>query len=164
MKIILDGFMGSGKTTIGQLLATELQLSFWDLDHLISATAQKSISAIFQDSGEKYFRSLETKALKEVLPKNGVLALGGGTSSLQENRQLLQKDSASVILLEAQNTTLWQRINATATRPLAKSQAQITALKRQRQAYYEQMADLIITTDHCFPKQVVQQIKNTLVI
>ena len=87
MKIVLIGYMASGKSTIGKILAKELNLSFIDLDHYISDREQMSIPEIFNQKGEIYFRKIETKCLLEVLEKEQefILSLGGGTPCYGNN-------------------------------------------------------------------------------
>lgn len=84
MQVILIGFMGSGKTTIGQLLARTLATNHIDLDEFIMQKAQQSITEIFATKGETYFRQLEQLYLKQTLQLPGVLSTGGGTRSLPQ--------------------------------------------------------------------------------
>lgn len=101
MKLILLGYMGSGKSTVGRAVAQKLQIPFLDLDDEISKTENKSISQIFSKKGEIYFRKLESKILKELLESDThfVLALGGGTPCYGQNLQhILDTDATSVYL------------------------------------------------------------------
>lgn len=95
MIVVLMGYMGSGKSTIGKELATILNYSFLDLDHYISEKESQSISELFKTKGEIYFRKKETQYLKELLQtqENLVLALGGGTPCYGDNMKILQAAS-----------------------------------------------------------------------
>ena len=98
MKIILLGYMGSGKTTIGIQLARKLYLNFTDLDEFIEEKEQKSIKEIFKQKGEIYFRKIEHKYLKQFINENEsyVLSLGGGTPCYAGNLDLILKDKKSL--------------------------------------------------------------------
>ena len=89
--IILCGFMGCGKSTIGNLLSKKMGMAFIDLDAYIEKKENKSVSQIFADSGEEYFRQLERDAVKELAYKKSViLATGGGTLTFRENVDVLR--------------------------------------------------------------------------
>jgi len=114
MKIILLGYMGSGKTTVGKKLAKKVYTSFYDLDHYIESREEATISEIFQNKGEIYFRKMEHKYLKEFLEEKDeyVLSLGGGTPCYAGNMNIIlnQKDVQSVYL-QANIPTLKDRIS-----------------------------------------------------
>jgi|SRR5690625_589627 len=112
MKYFLIGYMGSGKTSIGKLLANNLELPFYDLDAYIEKEENLPISEIFKTKGEIYFRNLEHENLKKLLSKNKsmVLALGGGTPCYAGNMERLLKSGTSVYLhypLEVLVDRLW---------------------------------------------------------
>ncbi|UQS82397.1 shikimate kinase [Bombilactobacillus folatiphilus] len=164
MDIVLTGFMGSGKTTIGPLLAQELRLPFFDLDVQIVQLTGCSIVELFED-GENYFRQKEQEVLQKVIKQPGVLALGGGTPTRPSNRELLRHSGAQIILLEAQIQTIWQRLQQTQVqRPLVQTKDQLVALKKQRQKNYQQVANLCVQTDNYTPQQVVKQIAEQVLI
>jgi shikimate kinase len=101
MKVILVGYMGSGKSTVGKLLASKLGVLFYDLDSVIEDIEQLSISNLFEKKGEIYFRKSENKILQQILHKEEsfVLSLGGGTPCYHNNHEmLLQKDVVSIYL------------------------------------------------------------------
>lgn len=113
MKYFLIGYMGSGKTTLGSLLAENLNIPFYDLDGYIVKEEGLSISDIFNTKGEIYFRNLEHKTLKELLAseKDMVLSLGGGTPCYAGNMNLLLKNGTSIYLqypLGALVDRLWE--------------------------------------------------------
>ncbi|MGB5982041.1 MAG: shikimate kinase [Nonlabens sp.] len=98
--IVILGYMGSGKSTIGKNLALKLDLPFVDLDHFIEETEQSTIKKIFENKGAIHFRKLERKALSQILesrePK--VIALGGGTPCYYDNMELIYKNARSIYL------------------------------------------------------------------
>ncbi|HIF14924.1 MAG TPA: shikimate kinase, partial [Bacteroidetes bacterium] len=91
------GFMGSGKTTIGKQLAKKLNYNFIDLDQYIEKALNTSVSSIFSDKGEPYFRDIETSYLKKALElKNSVISLGGGTPCFNNNMDIINVHSKSI--------------------------------------------------------------------
>lgn len=125
MKIILLGYMGSGKTTIGKELASKLYVPFFDLDHYIEQKEGNSIADIFKNKGEIYFRKIEHKYLKEFLAEkdNYILSLGGGTPCYAGNMDVILAESdVRSIYLQANIPTLKERISRNKTkRPLVAS-------------------------------------------
>ena len=120
MKIILLGYMGSGKSTVSKLIAKKLHIEALDLDDYISEKESNSISNIFNNKGEIYFRLKENEYLNELLnsEKSFVLALGGGTPCYANNTGLIKKHANSVYL-KANVHTLFNRLqNETTSRPL----------------------------------------------
>lgn len=148
--IALIGFMGSGKTTVGQLLAERLRFTFKDLDHLLEQKTRRTIPEIFETDGEAVFRALETKILKEELPQHQrvVYGCGGGVSGAAENRQTLRADSQAVWLYSSLKTTL-ERIPA-GTRPLLETGDPVQTardLLNQRLPGYARTADIIVNSE-----------------
>lgn len=137
--IFLLGFMASGKSTIGRVLATRLQVPFIDLDDLIVHRAGKTIGEVIQQKGEPYFRQLETECLQQAIAEQaGVIALGGGAFTQEANRALVAQVGVSV-WLDAPFALCWQRIqNDAVVRPLAPTEAEAHARYQQRIALYEQ--------------------------
>ncbi len=125
MKIILLGYMGSGKTTIGKFLAEKLYLPFFDLDKYIEDKEKNSISEIFKEKGEIYFRKIEHLYLKEFIENNDsyVLSLGGGTPCYAGNMDVIQNNEDILsIYLQASIATLKERLqNNSGKRPLIAS-------------------------------------------
>ena len=114
MKIIILGYMGSGKTTIGIQLARKLFLNFTDLDDFIEEKEQQSIKEIFKQKGEIYFRKIEHKYLKQFINENEsyVLSLGGGTPCYAGNLDLILKDKKSLsFYLRGSIPTLFKRLS-----------------------------------------------------
>src|SRR5262245_61412124 len=106
--IVLIGLRGTGKTTIGQLLAKKLQLPFCDADTELEARAGRTIRDIFASAGENHFRDLEVEVLQDLLDRGpAVIATGGGVVLREKNRKLLRATS-KVVWLTADIETLWQ--------------------------------------------------------
>lgn len=159
--IVLIGFMGVGKTTVGQLLAQNLETDFIDLDQAIEAEEGLKISQIFARFGEAHFRELERRALRRLMldRKKQVIALGGGAYLQDEIRKLCLKES-QVIFLNISWVEWLKRLNKLrSTRPLLKNN-DLTGIKRlydQRLPVYS-TAPIQIKTDGLTPQQVVQKI------
>jgi shikimate kinase len=154
--IYLNGFMASGKSTIGPILANTLGWEFCDLDKVIEEEVGKTIVQIFQDEGEKFFRDKETEVLKKVACKeNVIISLGGGTSVYNNNLEIIKK-TGKVIYLKTSTEALFNRLKFKKDRPLFNKdnivdskenlRLKIFQLLEQRTPFYEQ-ADLIINTD-----------------
>lgn len=160
MQAILVGFMGSGKTTVGQLLAKKLQTSHRDLDALIVEKAGKSIQQIFDDEGEGAFRRLEHAVLKEALTGEGILSTGGGTPIQPANFDLLKASRVPVVLLDVAPETIVQRLSGDNARPLVKKMglAGLVDLKNQRDSRYHEVSDVEIKTDAMSPSRVAATI------
>lgn len=142
-RIVLIGFMGAGKTTVGRVLADRLRWKFYDLDDVIEQRTGQSVSQIFASGGETGFRRMETSALRAMLEDNSpsqdhILALGGGAFVQPENRRLLEQAGAITVLLEAPLEELRRRCQAEAkARPLAQQEAHFAGLFAARRADYE---------------------------
>ncbi len=164
MRAILVGFMGSGKTTVGRLLANQIQVPYHDLDDVIVHRTGKSIQQIFDDEGEATFRMLEHDALMNSLGDEGILGTGGGTPIQPANFELLVQTTVPVILLDVLPETILARLRNDSGRPLAKKLglAGLIDLKHQRDNRYNRVSDIRIATDHLTPEQVVEKIMQEL--
>ena len=160
--IILIGFMGVGKTSLGKLLASKLGRAFIDLDEKIERDANLTIPKIFEKHGEKYFRELEKAAVKEVSQRrNIVIATGGGTVKDEENLQLL-KNSGVVICLTTDAEEIFRRTAKRGERPVLDGGGNerletIKKLLAEREKFYNQ-ADFQIDTTDWSPLQIVNEI------
>ncbi|HEX6898050.1 MAG TPA: shikimate kinase [Bryobacteraceae bacterium] len=148
--VALVGFMGAGKTTVGQALAQRLGWRFADLDQLIEASERRSIPRIFADEGEVHFRELERKALAQAfsLPDSTplVLALGGGAFVSPSVRELLAELGIASVWLDAPVDELFRRCEQPdVVRPLRRDRRQFAQLHEQRLSSYRQ-ADLHVVT------------------
>lgn len=160
--IILIGFMGSGKTTIGLKLSYRLCTPVEDTDKLIERREGKTINQIFAEKGEAYFRKLETALLEEIQDRHYVriLSVGGGTPVNPVNRQLL-KNCGTVIYLRAKPETIYERVKGDTARPLLRCEdpfARICELMAERGKAYEECADVIIDTDDISPEEVLERV------
>lgn len=140
-QIFLVGFMASGKSTVGPILAERLQRPFIDLDRLIEAQARCTIFDLIQRKGEEHFRQLETQTLAATAHGEvAVIAPGGGAITRAENRALMQQNGL-VIWLNAPFELCWQRIQQDGvTRPLAPDEATARARYEQRLPLYQSAA------------------------
>jgi len=121
MKIILVGYMTSGKSTVGKLLSESLHVPFYDLDHLIETHLDVKINEIFEKKGELFFRKKEREILIEFLKTtdNYILALGGGTPCYYDNFELYQSEIMHSVYLKASVDTILKRLQTQkASRPL----------------------------------------------
>jgi len=148
--IALVGFMGAGKTTVGQALASRLDWRFADLDHLVETREGRSIPQIFQQDGEACFRELERSVLGATLAAPDstflVLALGGGAFVVEKIRALLRERHVPAIWLDAPAEELFRRCEQPEViRPLRRDPEQFTKLYEQRLSSYRQ-ADLHVIT------------------
>lgn len=158
---ILIGFMGSGKTTVGNLLAGYLQCKMTDTDKQIESQQKISVTDIFASYGEEYFRDLETEYIMSLLNKiNGVIATGGGLV-LRETNRLLLKKIGKVIYLKTTAKAIAGRIKNDGSRPLLNTSDmynRINEILNERDAIYSRTADIIIETSYLEPEQVVDEI------
>lgn len=160
--IILIGFMGSGKTSVGVRLAERLTYQFRDTDQMIEKRAGDTINHIFSIHGEEYFRNLETELLKELVPQldHTVLSTGGGLPVREQNSKLL-KELGYVVFLKASKETTISRLLGDITRPLLQGEELEKKVERMleiRTPIYEKTAHKIITTDGRSIPEVAQLI------
>jgi len=158
--IYLVGFMGTGKTTVGNLLASKKKRHFVDLDELITLREKRSIPDIFTKDGEPYFRRIEKQILKEVSKeKKFVVACGGGIVLDKENIKIM-KETGVMVCLVASPEVILKRTSGMAHRPLLNvrdPKKQIDLLLKLRTPYYAQ-ADKTIDTSKISEKEVVDKI------
>jgi shikimate kinase len=161
MNIIIIGFMGSGKSTLGKHLSKELGLKLIDMDRDIERKQNKSINEIFRHNGEKYFRTLETNYLKDLLNiENTIISTGGGVILKEENVELLHK-IGKVIFLHAHATQILENLKNDTTRPLLQTdnyEQKVKELLEEREGIYLNAADIIIQTKGKDINSVVNEI------
>ena len=188
MMIALAGFMGSGKTTVGKVLADFLGCPFMDLDDLVVKKAGKSIPDIFAQDGEPAFRQLEAQALRKTVEKyaesTAVLALGGGAVLAPASAALLREKTVCIYLRATLDTLLQRLAGETAGRPLLNEipgqagndggsvvmpgpgssvmpgpdRASVSARLAAREPIYEETAHVVIDTDGLSPDEVADEI------
>jgi shikimate kinase len=157
--IVLIGPMGSGKTTVGGLVAERLGTAVRDTDHDVEATAGRAISEIFVDDGEAAFRALERAAVAAALATHdGVLALGGGAVLDPETRELLA--GHDVVFLRVGLSDAVKRVGLGTSRPLllGNVRGRIKTLLDERTPVYESVATLTVETDGRDPQEIADEI------
>ncbi|MFA4923069.1 MAG: shikimate kinase [Ignavibacteriaceae bacterium] len=171
-RIYLTGFMGSGKSTIGPILANVLGWEFSDLDKLIETELNDSVSNVFLTRGELFFREIESLMLRRTVEAdNLVLALGGGTLTTAGNLELIKKTGISVYLKSSPDE-IYRRLQFKTDRPLLKSEseiplsafetkAKISELLRKREPTYLH-ADIIYVIDNLSVGKTVDGLVNLL--
>ncbi len=165
--LILEGFMGSGKTTVSEILSSKLSLDILDTDEAIVRTEERSISEIFEEDGEEAFRDMETDLLETIVRdhwRDMVISLGGGLPVREENRRLL-KEAGKVIYLKVSPEEALRRLEGDDTRPLLKTDdplERIRQLQDKRSLIYDEAADVVIDTDGKTPEQVADEILDRL--
>lgn len=160
MNIILTGFMGTGKTTVGKLLSKQLSFNYIDTDTIIETKTGKTINEIFANPGEPYFRSMETQTISELTNiDNHVISTGGGMVIREQNIRIL-RNLGTVINLHASPETIFNRIKNNTDRPLLNKPGpmnEIKTLLAEREIFYIK-CDLRINTDTLAPEQITSQI------
>lgn len=158
--IVLIGMMGSGKTTIGKLLGEKLTLRSIDIDVIVEQNEKRTVSEIFQNEGEKYFRNIERETIKKNFTnKDLIISLGGGAFEDQLTQELLLKNS-TVIYLKTSPNVILERIKNNTNRPLLKNQMTVEKIQSiilQRQKNYE-LANITILTDNKNTDKIVEEI------
>ena len=155
--VYLAGFMGSGKSTIGPILANTLGWEFYDLDRVIENRLDKKVVEIFEQHGEDFFREKETEILTELsLKQNCIISLGGGTIINDTNLNIIKK-TGKIVYLYTSPEFIYDRLRHKRDRPIFKKEnseevtreeflTKIKKLMAERKPYYEQ-ADITFTTD-----------------
>ncbi len=159
--IVLTGLMGSGKTSVGKILAKRLQYQFIDTDKVIEKKTGMLIKNIFKKLGEPYFRKLEFQVCKKIsVYKNYVISTGGGVVLDPRNIMNLRK-SGIIVNLRAKPLILWERVKHKKNRPLLDVKDPVNILKRiwiARKPLYDD-ADIIIKNDKLTLEETVEKIK-----
>ena len=157
MKIILCGYMGSGKSRVGSRLSKSISMTFLDLDQFIAERESRTISDIFSNSGEVYFRKIERQALENVLSMEGnaVISLGGGTPCYSDNMTyMLAHPNVKIIYLKASIQTIVKRLESSKkSRPLIDllkdnlSKTEFVAKHLFERSYYYEQSHFVVTVD-----------------
>ncbi len=164
--IVLIGFMGCGKSSVGKKLAEKMDYCFCDVDRVIERDNKKSISEIFETKGEEYFRELETKTVKKLINtvNNCIISVGGGLPIKNGNGELLKK-LGTVVFLKVQKNTVLKRLEYDKTRPLLASDdrdKRIEELLLYREPIYSSIADIVVEVDNKEFNQILDEICNNL--
>lgn len=168
MIVFLIGMPACGKTSIGKRLAKKLQFTFIDLDHHVTDKENKSVTTIFSEKGENYFRELEAKYLKEIsnTTTNTIISVGGGTPCFHNNIQFMLS-VGKVVYLNTPAETLFLRLREDVKRPMFSNllegeiKEKINLLLQQREIFYLQ-AQHKIDTSHKSDEAILNEIANSL--
>ena len=160
VNLALIGFMGTGKTSVGWLVAEQLHFHYLDTDEMIQSRTGRTISDIFEKDGEPAFRKLEQQILQELTAlKHTVISTGGGLPATAGNLANL-KTHALTVCLWASPEKIWERVRNQTHRPLLSGpnpQLKISELLATREPFYRQ-ADVLINTDLRSAREVAQQV------
>lgn len=158
--IVLIGFMGAGKTSVGKVIAKKLGFEFVDVDEVIEKATGMEISEIFSKFGESRFRDIEEEMIKLITQKKRqVIATGGGVVLRDKNMKRLKKDGV-IFCLKASENVIFERLKQTTNRPLLQvenPEERIKELLQKRMPLYEK-ADFIIDTEGLTPEEVAEKI------
>jgi len=164
--IILIGYMGSGKSTVGRKAAKAVEYNFLDTDVLIEKEEGMTISKLFEEKGEHYFREKETETIRRLIaePKGNIIATGGGLPMREGNAELL-RELGTVIYLKAETDTLVKRLSGDTARPLLQNgdlREKIETMLAIRGPVYESCADVILQTDNMSFYEIICNIEKLL--
>lgn len=154
--VLLVGFMGAGKSTVGRELGRQLNWPFEDLDDRIEAQENRSVEQIFRESGEASFREAEHLALRQLISElksePRIVALGGGAFVQTNNATLLESSEIPVVFLDASPEELFRRCEEQGTnRPLRRDRAEFLELYKTRHPHYRKARFLVDTTGKDVP-------------
>ncbi|MDE7404076.1 MAG: shikimate kinase [Lachnospiraceae bacterium] len=164
--IILIGFMGSGKTSVGIRLSYQLKRTMIDTDKWIEQKQKRTVSEIFAQSGEEAFRMMETDCLKELIrtADKQIISVGGGLPMKEENHALL-RELGTVFYLSVTPETVYERLKTDTTRPLLQvedPEERIRTLLKRRAPVYEACADVVLDVSDRSFDEILEQIGKEL--
>lgn len=159
--VVLCGFMGCGKTTVGRALSRLTGFAYRDLDEWIEMRAGKTVADIFNEDGEAHFRALEREAVRACAEESALIAAaGGGAMTFDENVQVLQKAGCPIVLLDVPLEEIARRLEGDKTRPLLNRPDKAAAMRELYEArfpLYRKAADFIVDANQP-AKQVAREI------
>lgn len=159
--VFLVGFMGAGKTTIASELERKLEMNRVEMDDMISKKQGMSISEIFDEYGETYFRNLESNCLIELQKiKQSIVSCGGGVVMRDDNAEHMKKNGR-VVLLQASPQTILDRVKDSNERPILNGHMNVEYIEKlleKRKEKYRTIADVTINTDHKTESEIVDEI------
>jgi len=160
---VLCGFMGCGKSVVGQTLSTRLSMPFFDTDRIIAAQAGKTVSEIFAQDGEAAFRASERQVCRLLAQKKcGIVATGGGALTFAENTNAFRAANCPIILIDTPLEVILTRLSTDTSRPLlAKNPEEVRKLYETRLPIYRAAADYIVDGS-ASPMSVSAEIKRLL--
>lgn len=166
--IVLIGFMGSGKTSVGIRLSYSLKRTLIDTDKWIEKRQRMTVADIFARDGENAFRRLETECLKELIKTadKQIISAGGGLPVKEENRPLL-KQLGKVFYLQVSPKTIYERLKTDTTRPLlqvADPLKQIKILLEERESIYKACADVTLEVSDSTFDEIIEQVKGFITV
>lgn len=163
MRIYLIGFMGSGKSTVGEVLAELLEIPFFDLDELVESSERAPIREIFAEHGEPYFRRREKDFLAMTRHlERAVIATGGGTFTFEDNIEFIQSNGISIYLSVPYETCLSRVSVSSAERPMFHNEMALHGLFKARRHHYRR-ADLVLEIrDSETPREIARRIEKLL--
>ncbi len=159
--IVLVGFMGTGKTSVGRRISSQLRMRYVDTDEIVERNSRRRISDIFEKDGESAFRELESEAVREVSElQNHVISTGGGVVLREDNMTELKRNGV-VFCLTATPEEIYKRVGHQVHRPLLQTPdplAKIQAMLAERRPYYAESDYMIRTTGRSFD-EIINHIK-----
>lgn len=163
MRIYLIGFMGSGKSTVGEVLAEQLDVPFFDIDELVESAEETSIREIFAEHGEPYFRRRERDFLLMTRHlERAIISTGGGTFTFEENIEFIQESGISIYLSVPYETCLSRVSASSAERPMFHDEMALRGLFKSRKQNYRR-ADLVLEIrDSETPREIARRIQKLL--
>jgi shikimate kinase len=160
--VSLTGFMGSGKSTVGKILAQKLRFLYIDLDRVIELSEGMVISRIFGQKGEDYFRKVESEVIYKIYNNTGCMFSCGGGVILNEKNMDIIKKSSIVVFLSVKAETVFERLKDEGNRPLLATgnrEAKIREMLEFRQPLYKKYADIVIDADNITPGEAAEKIE-----